>query len=129
MTPTRPYLLRAFYEWIVDNEMTPQILVNAEMDNVDVPMEFVEEGKIVLNVSMSATQGLEITNQAVTFSARFSGKPTSIYLPIEAVLAIYARENGQGSAFQAEEHTDTPKENTESSPQKPKRPNYLRLVD
>jgi len=128
MTPTRPYLLRAFYEWIVDNELTPQILVDADMENVDVPLEFVEEGKIILNISMNATQGLEITNEAVSFTARFSGKPTSIYLPIEAVLAIYARENGQGTAFQPEEeHTDPPV--NQAIDDTPKRPDYLRLVD
>ncbi len=131
MTSTQPYLLRAFYEWIVDNELTPQIVVNAEMDNVDVPLEFVNEGKIVLNISMTATQGLEMTNEWLSFSARFSGKPTSVYLPMASILAIYARENGQGITFQAENLEQTQVANAEkpTATPKPKRPPYLRLVD
>jgi len=102
MTSNRPYLLRAFYEWITDNHLTPYILVDAETPGVEVPKEFVEQGKIILNISQNAVQRLKITNQIVEFDASFSGNPVSIYVPIKSVLAIYARENGRGMVFTQE---------------------------
>lgn len=103
MTPTKPYLIRAFYEWIVDNDCTPYIVVNAELDYVDVPAEYVESGQIVLNIAMDAVQELELDNDAVTFKARFSGKTRDLYIPSYAVMAIYAKENGRGMVFAEEE--------------------------
>lgn len=103
MTSTRPYLLRAFYEWIVDNNCTPYLLVNAEMENVEVPRQFVNDGKIVLNIAPMAVRDLELGNEWVSFSARFSGTPHHIMVPISATLAIYAKENGQGMIFQPEQ--------------------------
>lgn len=110
MIPTRPYLIRAFYEWIVDSSCTPHIVVNAELPHVIVPQEFVEAGQIVLNIAMPAVQNLALDNEAVSFQARFNGKVQDIYVPIEAVIAIYARENGRGMVFSEEDEdgTDTP---------------------
>ncbi len=96
MTSTRPYLLRAIYEWIVDNGMTPHLLVEAGREGVDVPLQYVENGVIVLNVSPSAVRDLDLGNERVTFSARFAGTPHYLVVPLEAVQAVYARENGQG---------------------------------
>ncbi len=95
-------MIRAVYEWLVDNGMTPHILVLAAVSGVDVPQQHVHEGRIVLNMAPAAVHGLHMDNVAVTFSARFGGRPTSIYVPVEAVLAIYARENGQGMFFEEE---------------------------
>jgi stringent starvation protein B len=107
MRSNRPYLLRALYEWIIDNQLTPYILINAEMPGVDVPRQYVEDGKIILNIAADAVQNLHISNQAVEFDASFSGKPINVYAPIKAVLAIYARENGRGMVFnEEEEETD-----------------------
>lgn len=102
MTPTRPYLLRAVYEWIVDNDCTPFLAVNADWPGVDVPADYVEDGQITLNVSPGAIAGLQMADDAVSFNARFSGTPRSLYVPMGAVIGIYARENGQGMAFPEE---------------------------
>ncbi len=96
MTSTRPYLLRAIYDWIVDNNMTPHLLVEVSDERVRVPAKFVENGVIVLNTSPGAVRDLELGNEFVSFSARFSGTPHDIVVPIGSVQAIYARENGQG---------------------------------
>lgn len=101
-TSTRPYLLRALFEWCTDNGLTPHIAVNADR-NTQVPMEFVRDGQIVLNISYDATSGLLIGNDYVQFTARFGGKPREIMVPIANVMAIYARETGQGMAFPPEE--------------------------
>lgn len=101
MNSRLPYLLRATYEWLADNNCTPHLVVDATVENVTVPLPFVQDGQITLNISMSATHELEMTNDAVTFSARFSGRVEHIYVPVEAVLAIYARENGEGMVFSA----------------------------
>jgi stringent starvation protein B len=107
MTPSRPYLLRAFYQWIVDNNLTVYIVVDAELPGVDVPKQYIEDGKIVLNISPKAVQQLDLSNDAVSFSARFSGIPYHIYVPVRAVTAIYAKENGRGMVFKEEEDTTT----------------------
>lgn len=106
MTPTRPYLLRAVYEWIVDNDCTPYIAVNAQMPSVQVPTEHIVDGRIILNLAPAAIVGLNISNEFIEFSARFSGVARNIYIPIRAVLGIYAKENGQGMAFPEEEYVD-----------------------
>jgi stringent starvation protein B len=112
MNSTRPYLIRAFYEWIVDSDCTPHIVVNAEAKDVMVPRDFVEGGQIVLNISMPAVQDLALNNDAVSFKARFSGVPHEVYVPINAVMAIYARENGRGMVF-SEDDEPPPSEETQ----------------
>ena len=99
MTPSRPYLMRALFEWVLDNESTPYVLVDANILGVQVPQEYVNDGQIVLNISPSAVQGLMINNEAISFNARFSGVTQNIYVPIVAVLAIYAKETGEGMVF------------------------------
>jgi stringent starvation protein B len=99
MKARRPYLLRAIHEWISDSLCTPHIVVDASMDGVEVPRQYVKDGKIVLNVSWNATANLRLGNDEVTFSGRFGGSSMSVRAPIAAVLAIYARETGQGMIF------------------------------
>ncbi|KLN67092.1 MULTISPECIES: ClpXP protease specificity-enhancing factor [Vibrio] len=103
MTPRRPYMLRAFYDWLVDNDLTPHLVVAAELPGVRVPLEFVQDGQIILNIAPRAVGNLELGNEAITFNARFSGRPQSIIVPLYAVQAIYARENGAGTMFEPEE--------------------------
>jgi stringent starvation protein B len=99
-TSTKPYLLRAIYEWCTDNGYTPHIAVVVDK-RTRVPMEFVKNGEIVLNISFSATSGLKMDNDWITFSARFGGVSRDLSIPVDNVVAIYARENGQGMAFEA----------------------------
>ena len=94
-----PYLIRAYCDWIEDSNLTPHILVDCEKSGVVVPRDFVKGGKIVLNISSSALENRLITNNSVSFKARFSGKPQKIIVPCEAVLTIYAQENGEGMFF------------------------------
>lgn len=103
MTSNRPYLIRAFYDWIVDNDCTPYVVVDAYYEGVEVPQQHVSDGQIVLNLSPRAVAGLVLDNRQICFSTRFGGVPTDISLPVESVLGIYARENGQGMVFQREE--------------------------
>ncbi len=107
MTSSRPYLIRALYEWIVDNDCTPHIVVNAMAKGVEVPQQYVnKDGQIVLNIAPRAVSGLEMTNKAISFSARFGGIPTNIYVPCYAVMGVYARENGQRMMFESEPEPD-----------------------
>jgi stringent starvation protein B len=99
MTSNRPYLIRAIYEWLLDNQCTPHLLVNAEVPGVNVPQQYVKDGKIVLNTAPQAVEGFRVTNDEVTFLARFSGASQLISIPVAAVLAIYAKENGRGMMF------------------------------
>ena len=99
MSSSRPYLIRALYEWLADNDLTPYLAVDATIENVMVPSQHIQDGQIVLNIAMSAVRELDISNEAVAFSARFGGVPQQVYVPVAAVLAIYAKENGQGMAF------------------------------
>lgn len=103
MSPRRPYMLRAFYEWLVDNELTPHIVVDATVSGVKVPSEFIQDGQIVLNIASRAVSHLELGNDVITFQARFSGRPHSVIVPLYAVQALYARENGAGTMFEPEE--------------------------
>lgn len=105
MTSSRPYLIRALYEWIVDNGYTPYMLVDTSLDVVEVPRAFVENGRIILNISPEATHSLVLGNEAVTFNARFSGTAMDVHVPVISVLAIYARENGQGMMFGDQDDT------------------------
>lgn len=127
MTPSRPYLIRALYEWIIDNGHTPYILVNAEDEQVVVPRQFVEGGKIVLNINPSAVQNLQLGNQLVELDARFSGSPMHVSVPVMAVMAIYARENGKGMVFTEEDGEDEPPPEGGPEDDKAKRP-QLRVV-
>lgn len=105
MTPSKPYLMRALYEWIVDNNCTPHVIIKATYPGVTVPQAYIKDGQIVLNVSPSAVVGLLMSNDSLDFSARFGGQPFKITAPINAVLAIYARENGQGMFFGEDDPT------------------------
>lgn len=108
MTSTRPYLIRAINEWACENSLTPHLLVNALTEGVVVPTQFVKDGQIVLNINPSAVQSIELGNEWILFSARFSGKTMNIEVPVHAVLAIYARENGQGIFFPDEDDSPDP---------------------
>lgn len=107
MTPSKPYLLRALYEWILDNDFTPHVIADAGPADVEVPPQAVQEGRVVLNVSPSATRNLVMENDAISFQARFNGVSREIWMPMSAILAIYARENGQGMMF-ADGDDDSP---------------------
>lgn len=135
LSPTRPYLARAIYEWICDNQLTPHLLVNATHPQTIVPEQFVQDGQIVLNIAPHAVHQFHMSNEAITFSTRFSGVSRELYVPIEAVLGLYARENGQGLFFDPAEYPDTQiekdtlksaeQETTDSTKKKPS----LRLLD
>ena len=106
MTSSRPYMVRALYEWILENNCTPYVLINALANEVLVPTEFVKNGQIVLNVSPSAIVDLEISNDSIMFNGRFGGVPMDIFAPMTAVMGIYTRENGQGMMFEMEEEPE-----------------------
>ena len=127
MTSSRPYIMRALYEWIVDNDCTPYVLVDATVDDVMVPQQFVKDGQIVLNISPSAVMDLNISNEAVFFNGRFGGVATDVYVPVSAVVGIYARENGQGMVFEPEE-TPEPPDDTPPEPDKPEGRPSLKIV-
>ena len=124
MTSSRPYIMRALYEWILDNDCTPYVLVNAEEPGVDVPRQYVKDGQIVLNISPSAIVELQIANEALSFNGRFGGVPVDVYVPMAGVLGIYARENGQGMVFDGEEAPwpEPPPESPTPPPGGPTRP-------
>ena len=103
MTSSKPYLVRALYEWILDNDNTPYILVDTSSDRLIIPDGIANDGKVVLNLAPAAIHDLEMTNSEVSFSARFNGVAEQIYVPISSLLAIYARENGEGMMFPAED--------------------------
>lgn len=99
MKSSRPYLARALYEWLLDNQLTPYIVVDAEQELVEVPQQFVQNGQIVLNLAPVAVHDLHMDNQLIRFSARFGGKSENLFVPMTALIAIYARENGVGMVF------------------------------
>ena len=105
MNSSRPYLIRALYEWIVENDCTPHLLVDADYPGARVPPGYAKDGQVVLNVSPSAVRHLHMDNDAVSFEGRFGGVPQSLFIPAAAVLAVYARENGQGMVFDLESST------------------------
>jgi stringent starvation protein B len=117
MTSNRPYLIRALFDWLLDNALTPHLLVEVDDEATVVPRQFVEDGRIVLNIGPDAVRGLELGNQFITFNARFSGTPMDVVVPVSAVLGIYARENGQGMLFPQEELADAPDELPEDDPE------------
>lgn len=145
-SPKRPYLLRAYYDWLVDNSFTPYLVVDATYLGVNVPVEYVKDGQIVLNLSANATGNLQLTNDFIQFNARFKGISRELYIPMGAALAIYARENGDGVMFEPEEvydelnsepdteqptsfheAVDSPRKREEKK--KTKSASYLRIVD
>ena len=132
MTSSRPYLVRALYEWIVDNDFTPHVIVNAQAVGVEVPIQYVnKEGQIVLNIAPRAVADLHMENQSISFNARFGGIPTNVFVPSYAILGIYAKENGQGMMFEDEPSSPQPEPPTshksEASDKQKKRPS-LKVV-
>lgn len=115
-SPKRPYLLRAYYEWLTDNGFTPYLVVDAHYYGVEVPQEYVKDGQIVLNISNGAVGNLALGNDAIEFNARFQGIPRDIYIPMGAALAIYARENGDGVMFEPENYYDELEQLKENQP-------------
>jgi len=102
LTARRPYLLRAFYDWLLDNQLTPHLVVDINLPGVQVPLEYARDGQIVLNIAPRAVGNLDLANDEVRFNARFGGVPRQVSVPMAAVLAIYARENGAGTMFEPE---------------------------
>lgn len=119
MTSNRPYLLQAFYDWIVDNDCTPYLVVDAHVEGVTVPQSYVADGQIVLNIAPRAVTAFHMDRQWIAFNTRFGGVPTDIQVPVEAVVGIYARENGQGMVFQPEPRDPTPPEGGKPKRDKP----------
>ncbi len=117
----RPYLLKAFFNWIVDSKLTPHIIVNAAEVGVEVPQQFVENGKIILNIAPESVHEFSMGNDAVAFNARFGGQPMQIYVPIYAIEGIYARENGEGTVFVAETVYDALKKQQQKGKNKVKK--------
>ncbi|MDH3588778.1 MAG: ClpXP protease specificity-enhancing factor [Gammaproteobacteria bacterium] len=107
-TSRRPYLIRAMHEWICDNDLTPHIVIDAEIDGVSVPGDHVTDGKIILNIGSRATESLDLGNETISFSTRFAGSAHSVRMPCNAVLGIYARETGEGMIFTDDTSDDAP---------------------
>ncbi|MGL4515641.1 ClpXP protease specificity-enhancing factor [Shewanella sp.] len=103
LTPNRPYLLRAYYDWLMDNQLTPHVVVDAFVKGTQVPQQYVKDGQIVLNIAAGAVGNLQISNEFVEFNARFGGVPQQVLLPMASIVAIYARENGAGTVFDMED--------------------------
>ncbi len=112
MTSQKPYLIRAIYEWLLDNQQTPYLFVNAEVEGVQVPQEYVKDGKIVLNIDPGAVRNFQADNEWISFSARFSGRAMDLFIPVQAVESIYGKESQQGMLF--------PSEPTPPAPEPPK---------
>ena len=110
MFSNRPYLVRAFYEWIVDNDCTPYIIVDAHYSGVEVPQSFVTNGQIILNIAPSAVRSFDMNNDRIKLSTRFGGVPIDIFCPMGAILGIYAQENGQGMMFESDDPPEPPEE-------------------
>ena len=108
MSSSRPYIIRALYDWILENECTPYVLVDAFGKGVEVPQEHVKDGQIVLNISPTAVQSISIANEAMDFDGRFGGIPKKVVVPIRSILGIYAKENGQGMMFESDDPPDPP---------------------
>ena len=108
MNSSRPYIIRALYDWILENQCTPYVLVNAFGDGVEVPQDHVKDGQIILNISPKAVQSVSISNEVIEFNGRFGGIPKKVLVPIKYILGIYAKENGQGMIFESDEFPDPP---------------------
>ena len=138
LTPTRPYKVRAIFEWLEDNNLTPHIMVDTTQPNVTVPVEYVQDGRIVLNIASRATGNLVINNDFINFHARFGGVSQELWVPMQAVMGIYARENSQGMFFDPTEYDNAPQSEINASQpaestevQRPKRENKagLKILD
>lgn len=127
MTPLKPYLIRSLHEWILDNNLTPYLLVDTLVEHVDVPHAYITDDQIILNINPSAVQNWQMDNELISFSARFSGKSESMYIPIKAVLAVYAKENGKGMMFDEESGSDDAPEPLDPKPTAKKVP-FLKVV-
>jgi stringent starvation protein B len=128
-TSSRPYLIRALYEWINDNGLTPYIVVNTQLQNVAVPKKYISDGKIVLNISSDAACDLAISNREMEFYASFSGISYHLVIPIEAVMVIYAQENGLGMVFGDEPGGDSPPDSKYSKKEKqPAKKRHLKII-
>lgn len=119
LSARRPYLLRAFYDWLLDNQLTPHLVVDINLQGVQVPLEYARDGQIVLNIAPRAVGNLELGNDEVRFNARFGGVPRQVSVPMAAILAIYARENGAGTMFEPEPAYELGAESAEEAPADP----------
>ena len=130
ISSNRPYLIRALYDWLVDNQLTPHLLVDASRDDVMVPEQYVDDGRIVLNISPTAVQNLELGNEYIRFNARFGGAPLDVIVPPSAVLGLYSREQGHGMLFPEErlENALTPPPDDDPEPMPPKDRPTLKVV-
>ena len=115
MSSRRPYLVRAMHEWMTDNHQTPHIVVDASIEGLEIPRQFVQDGKIILNISFNATQNLNMSNERIEFNARFGGHTHHVVVPMHALLGIYARESGQGMIF-GESETPPPQTTPPDTP-------------
>jgi len=123
MTSSKPYLIRGLYQWLLDNQATPYILVDTSSDDVMVPTGIDTDGKVVLNLSPSAIQNLETTNDYISFSARFNGVAQEIYCPMGSILAIYSRESGEGMMFNQDSENTAKTDDSADGTKQPKKPN------
>ncbi|PHR47456.1 ClpXP protease specificity-enhancing factor [Cycloclasticus sp.] len=128
MTPLKPYLVRSLHEWILENGMTPYLLVDASYEGVIVPTAYVSDERIILNTNPSAVQNWFLDNEAISFSARFSGQSENLYIPINAVLATYAKENGKGMMFDERFEDDVPPDPDKSPVKKETKKPVLKIV-
>jgi len=128
MTPLKPYLVRSLYEWILENGMTPYLLVDASYEGVIVPKAYVSDERIILNTHPSAVQNWVLDNEAVSFSARFSGISENLYVPISAIMAAYTKENGKGMMFDDQFEDDVPPEPNSSSVKTETKKPVLKIV-
>ena len=119
LSARRPYLLRAFYDWLFDNQLTPHLVVDINLPGVQVPLEYARDGQIVLNIAPRAVGNLELGNDEVRFNARFGGVPRQVSVPMAAILAIYARENGAGTMFEPEPAYELGAQSAEETPVDP----------
>jgi|SRR5690554_1621295 len=117
MSSQKPYLIRAIYQWLLDNQCTPYLLVNTYHQGVVVPEQYVRDGRIVLNLAPDAINNLNMDNDWVSFSARFSGKAMDLFIPVIAIQAIYGKENNEGMFFSEEEHPEPPQPDSETKPE------------
>ncbi|KAB8306810.1 ClpXP protease specificity-enhancing factor [Erwinia endophytica] len=129
LTARRPYLLRAFYDWLLDNQLTPHLVVDINLPGVMVPLEYARDGQIVLNIAPRAVGNLELGNDEVTFNARFGGVPRQVRVPLAAVMAIYARENGAGTMFEPESFYEQAGEYQPSSRQDESPETVMSVID
>lgn len=128
MTPLKPYLVRALHEWILDNGYTPYVLVDTTIDGVEVPKDYISDNKIILNTHPDAIKNWYLENDSLSFSARFSGKEENLYVPVNAVLATYAKENGKGMMFDEHFEDDLPPEPSDVTPPVNRKKPTLKVV-